>query len=232
MGYIVNQMVLDNLILFGAGSFLATQVAKNIKSKKIICISKSLKIKKNQHFYIFKDYKDKNLLKINKLAKGKKNTIIFFNNYTKDNLILKKSLNEIKKELNKSVLETFEYAKNFSKVMLQENHGTIIFVGSSRGIVSDVGISGYSVSKNALLGLTKSFSREFARYNITSNYLSLGFFKSPLFDSINENKKKRLLNQTDTKKFGDIKSIINAIYFLSQSRYVTGSVINIDGGFN
>lgn len=224
-------MAIDNLIIFGAGSFLAKKILKKINARKIICISKSLKKFKKKNLYIFKDYGRNNKKKIDKLMSGKKNTVLFMGNYTKDNLIHNKSKSEITKEINLSVIDCFENAKNISKIMIKENFGTIIFFGSSRGLKSDVGISGYSISKNAINGLSKSISREMARFNITSNYLSLGFFESPLFDKIDTKTKIKLIDKTDKKNPGDINSVINSIYFLYKSRYVTGSIIKIDGGY-
>lgn len=229
MGDYFNQMALDNLIIFGAGSYLGKKILEKIKATKIICISKSLKNINKKNVVIFKDYK-KNEKKIEKLMNGKKNTAIFLNNHTKDNLIFNKSKRELTKELNLSVIETFENAKNISKIMMKENFGTLIFFGSTRGLSGDIGIAGYAITKNALSGLSKSFSREMARFDITSNYLSLGYFKSPLFDKIDTETKKKLIIKTDKKTLGDIDSIINSLYFLYKSRYVTGSIIKIDGG--
>ena len=77
----------------------------------------------------------------------------------------------------------------------------------------------------------KSFSKEFSRYNITSNCISLGFFKSPLFSKIDENIKKRMLSKCTIKNLGDIDSINNAIYFIANSNYLTGSTLFLDGGY-
>ena len=230
MGKYFNKMALENLIIFGAGSYLAQKIITKIKAKRIICISNSLKKKKN--VLIFKNYKDNNKKKIDILMNGRKNTVLFLNNYTKDNLIFNKSKREITKELNVSVLDSFENAKNIAKLMIKQNFGTLVFFGSSRGLEGDVGISGYCITKNAINGLSKSFSKELARFNITSNYLSLGFFESPLFNKIDIKKKTNLINKTDKKKLGDIDSIVNSIYFLNNSRYVTGSTIKIDGGYS
>ncbi len=75
----------------------------------------------------------------------------------------------------------------------------------------------------------KSFAVEFSDFGIRSNYLSLGYFDSPLFNKIKNS--KRLLNRTTLKRVGDYKSIINAIEFLAKSDYVTKSILKVDGGF-
>ena len=109
------------------------------------------------------------------------------NNYTVDNLILKKTKEELKLELDENILNVFENSKELCKIMIENNFGRLIFFSSSRGLASDVGISGYSISKNGLQGLMRSFSKEFNRYNITSNCLSLGFFLIvPYFLKLNQ----------------------------------------------
>ncbi len=232
MGNNSNKMDLDTLIIFGAGSYLAKQIVKKIKFKQIICISRSLKknFYKDKKIKIFDNF-SKNKNEIQKLIYKKKITALFLNNYTVDNLILKKNRTELTKELEENLINVFEDAKELSKLMIVNNFGRIIFVASSRGLSSDIGISGYSITKNGVIGLMRSFSKEFSRYNITSNCLSLGFFKSPLFLKIKPELQKKLLSRCDIKSLGDVESINNAIYFISKTRYLTGSNLFLDGGF-
>ena len=223
-------MDLDTLIIFGGGSYIAKQIVRKLKCRKIICISKSLKktfTKKN--IKIFDNFIE-NKIQIKKFTKKTKITALFLNNYTVDNLILQKSRQEIKLELEKNLVDVFEDSKVLCNIMIENNFGRIIYFSSSRGLSSDVGISGYSISKNGLKGLMQSFSKEFSRYNITSNCLSLGFFKSPLFNKINPDLKK-ILSRCDIKTTGDIDSILNAIRFISNSKYLTGSTLYLDGGY-
>ena len=223
-------MLLDTIIIFGAGSNLSQQLVKKLKCKQIICISKNLKKKNTKKIIIFNDFFS-NQKKIEKLTKRKKITALFFNNFTVDNLILNKSGIELKKELDENIINVFKYSKSITKIMIENNFGRLIYFGSSRALNSDIGISGYSISKNALIGLMKSFSKEFSRYNITSNCISLGFFKSPLFSKIDEKIKKRMLSKCTIKNLGDIDSINNAIYFIANSNYLTGSTLFLDGGY-
>tara|TARA_B100000674_G_C37772224_1_gene883082 strand:- start:248 stop:922 length:675 start_codon:yes stop_codon:yes gene_type:complete len=223
-------MDLDTIIIFGAGSNLAQQLIKKIKCKRIICISRNLKRTNTKKIFFFNDFFS-NQKQIKKLVKRKKITALFFNNFTIDNLILNKSNVEIKKELNENVINVFEYSKAIAEIMIENQFGRLIYFGSSRALSSDIGISGYSISKNALIGMMKSFSKEFSRYNITSNCISLGFFKSPLFSKIDEKIKKKMLSRCTIKNLGDIESINNAIYFVTNSKYLTGSTLFLDGGY-
>jgi len=220
-------MDLETIVIFGANSYISKKIIPQLNYNNIICISKNLKIKNNKNIKIFKDYKD-NEKKINKFIK-KNTTVIFFNNFSVDNLIFNKSLDELKKELDGSIFYVFENAKLISKELIKKKNSSLIFVGSSRGLASDIGISGYSISKNALVGMMNSFAKELSLFGVRSNYLSLGYFDSPLFNKVKNS--KMLISNTTIKKKGDFKSVINAIEFLSKSYYVTKSIIKVDGGY-
>lgn len=232
MVYTFIKMDLDTLVVFGAGSYLAKKVLSKIKFKKAVLISSSQKKKNNKENILrFSSYLE-NKNKIDKILKNKRVTVIFFNNKTIDNLIFNKKKSELLSEINENLVSTFENAKEISKVLLLNNKGNLIFINSSRALSGDIGTSGYSITKNGIIGLMKSFSNELGAFNVTSNCISLGFFESPLFDKIEKNLKKKLLSRTNIKKPGDMRSIVNAIIFLANSNYVTGANIRVDGGFN
>ena len=189
-------MDLETIVIFGANSYISKKIIPQLNYNNIICISKNLKIKNNKNIKIFKDYKD-NEKKINKFIK-KNTTVIFFNNFSVDNLIFNKSLDELKKELDGSIFYVFENAKLISKELIKKKNSSLIFVGSSRGLASDIGISGYSISKNALVGMMNSFAKELSLFGVRSNYLSLGYFDSPLFNKVKNS--KMLISNTTIKK--------------------------------
>jgi len=232
MGVDFNKMDIDTVVIFGAGSFLAKKIIKRINFKKAICFSKTLNknSSKSKKILFFKSYLG-NKEKINKLLNKKKITVIFFNNTTFDNLILNKSHSEISKEISENIINTFDNAREISKVLVKNNFGRLIFVNSTRALKGDVGTSGYSISKHGILGMMKSFSKELSRFNVTSNCLSLGFFESPLFKKISKKTRSNLLGKCDNKSIGDIDSLANAIKFISNSNYVTGSTVFVDGGY-
>ena len=73
-------------------------------------------------------------------------------------------------------------------------------------------------------------SKEYAKFNITSNILVLGTFNTGLFNELPDKQKSSILSKIPSKKFGSISDIFNAINFIIKSDYVTSSIINIDGG--
>ena len=96
-------------------------------------------------------------------------------------------------------------------------------------------LAGYASTKSALVGLTKSFAVEMASSNIRANLINPGFIKTSYFEKFKKNKKlyQSTLNRIPQKRWGDPKEISHMVCFLLSdfSSYITGSSIDIDGGW-
>jgi 3-oxoacyl-[acyl-carrier protein] reductase len=114
--------------------------------------------------------------------------------------------------------------------MIENNWGRIIHISSIAGYLGAVGTIPYGLSKTSLIGMSRGLAKEYAKFNITSNILDLGYFETGLFNKLKDEIKKQLLSQIPSKKLGNIKNIVNCINFLIKSEYVNGTKINIDGG--
>ncbi|OGC04160.1 hypothetical protein A2276_06065 [candidate division WOR-1 bacterium RIFOXYA12_FULL_43_27] len=123
----------------------------------------------------------------------------------------------------------FALTRALLPIMIQERFGRIIHISSVVGIQSRPGTIAYSTSKTGLLGMSRVFAKENARFNITSNVLVLGYFEVGLIETLGDEVKKGILNQIPSKSFGKVSNIANAIKFLIESPYVNGAAINIDG---
>ncbi len=220
------------VLIFGAGSTIARKTFMNLKNYNVIGFSKYSKLSNIKEYPVIR-YKNINSVKkvINKI-KPKKIVLVFMETLSISNLVINKSEKELLKEIKVSLINPHNIIKKILPFMMQNRWGRIIFCGSSRALKSDVGISGYSSAKYASLGYCKSLSKEYARLGITSNYLSLGLFNSPLLKKVKKNDLKNIIRNTDTKSIGDYSSISHSINFIINSNYVTGSIISIDGGFN
>ena len=220
------------ILIIGGSSKIARETFKLNHEYEVTGFSKFSKVKEIKEYKLLK-YKNISLIKnyIDKI-KDKKIVLILMQAASSSNIIINKTSRELLDDINSNFLNFHEIIKLVLPHMLRQNWGRIIFSGSSRALKTDVGLAGYSSGKYALLGYCKTLSKEYARYGITSNYLSLGLFDTPLYLSLSKKIKKDLLNNTDTETVGDYLSILNAINFLIKSNYVTGSIIPIDGGFN
>jgi NAD(P)-dependent dehydrogenase (short-subunit alcohol dehydrogenase family) len=220
------------ICIFGGGSEIARKTFKNnFKAFDVLPYSSYTNINKISEYNLLR-YKNPNkVLKDLKLKKSSKITTIFFNNLSVSNLLINKSKKELYTEINEGLLKSHELINKILPLMIKNKWGRIIFIGSSRALKGDAGIGGYMASKYAALGYSKSISKEYGKLGITSNYLSLGLFNTNLLKEVKNTDLKNIIRNTDTRSLGDYKSIANAIKFLIKSNYVTGSTINIDGGF-
>ena len=114
--------------------------------------------------------------------------------------------------------------------MIRNNWGRVINISSTGGLRGDIGTALYTSSKNASLGLFKVLSKEYAKFNITFNTISLGSFNTGMFYKLTKKIQLKIIENIPSKKNGSFKNILNGIKFIKNSNYVNGSVINIDGG--
>jgi len=113
--------------------------------------------------------------------------------------------------------------------MINEKWGRIIHLSSIAGVRGMQGTLAYSTAKTGLQGMSRVLAREYARFNITSNVLVLGYFNIGLIETLSEKVKKSIINEIPSKKLGHPRNIVNAIEYLIKSEYTNGSVVNIDG---
>ena len=106
----------------------------------------------------------------------------------------------------------------------------IIHISSKGGQVGDKGLGAYSTVKYGIIGFSRVIAKEYGRFNITSNTLTLGSFKSGMFRDLSDKKTKELIKNITSKTLGTIDNIVNAIEYLKISEFVNGSEITIDGG--
>lgn len=186
-----------------------------IINKKIKCLKLDLakKIKINKSYY-----KDKKIIYINLAA------------IKSDKLLINYKNSELRMAFKINVESAFQILQIILPEMILNKWGRIINFSSTEGINGDVGISSYSTTKYSLHGLSRTLSKEYGMFGITSNVLVLGNFNYGMFKKLKDDKQKKILERVPNKKTGNIKNIINAINFLINSDYVNGAEIKIDGG--
>jgi len=151
----------------------------------------------------------------------------------RDNLILR-----MKEEDWDAVLDTnLKGAWNFSRAVLrfmlrQEGGGAILNVSSISGVVGMAGQSNYSASKAGMIGLTKALAREVASRNVAVNALALGLVATDMSGALDESYREKLIEQIPMKRFAEPDEVARiACFMISESaRYITGQVIQVDGG--
>jgi NAD(P)-dependent dehydrogenase (short-subunit alcohol dehydrogenase family) len=116
--------------------------------------------------------------------------------------------------------------------MVEQNWGRIIHISSLAGVRGEKGTAAYSASKTSIAAMARVMAQEYARFNITSNTLILGYFETGLYSKLSANHRNEILTQIPAQSLGEVYNIANAVNFLIESGYVTGAEINIDGGMN
>lgn len=151
---------------------------------------------------------------------------------TKDNLLLRLSEEDWDAVLDINLKGTFLCAKAAIKPMMKQRSGKIINIASVIGQMGNTGQANYSASKGGVIAFTKTMAKELGSRNIRVNAIAPGFIESKMTDVLSEDARKRLLDLIPLGTLGKPEYVADAAVFLasSESCYLTGQVINVDGG--
>jgi len=160
----------------------------------------------------------------------KKITLIHAATLNQDGLLAQFKTNDWDSVIDVNLRANFLLTRKLILPMLKENWGRVIHFSSVAGAMGTPGTIAYSTAKTGLLGMSRVIANEYARFNITSNVLMLGYFHTGLAETLSEKIRKTILEKIPSGRLGDPENIVNAIDFLIKSDYVNGSSIHIDGG--
>lgn len=151
---------------------------------------------------------------------------------TKDNLILRMKEEEFTDVINVNLVGTFNITKNVIKYMTKKRYGKIINLSSVVGISGNAGQSNYAASKAGIIGFTKSIAKELASRNITANAVAPGFIQTDMTNVLKDEIKETIEGTIPLKRLGTAEDVAKVVKFLAsdESSYITGQVINVDGG--
>lgn len=149
---------------------------------------------------------------------------------TNDKLLMRMSEEDFDATLNINLKGTFNTIRHATGIMLKQRSGSIINLSSIVGQIGNVGQANYAASKAGVIGLTKSAARELAARGITVNVIAPGFIETDMTDELSDKNKDLMKQQIPLSRFGQVEDVAKAAVFLSQNSYITGQVINVDGG--
>lgn len=151
---------------------------------------------------------------------------------TKDNLLLRMKPEDWSAVIAVNLTGVFNCTKAVLPLMIKAKEGKIINIASIVGEMGNFGQANYAASKGGVIAFTKSVAKESASRGICCNAIAPGFIRTAMTDKIPENVKEQMLAQIPMKKLGEPKDIADTVVFLSSnaSDYITGQVINVNGG--
>ena len=149
---------------------------------------------------------------------------------TKDQLLLRMKPEDFDAVMDINLKGTFNMTQQVLKKMMKKRAGAIINLSSVVGLIGNVGQSNYAASKAGVIGFTKAVAREVAPRGITCNAIAPGFIKTDMTDELNDKVKEQMEGQIPLKCFGSVEDVANAALFLAKNKYITGQVLNVDGG--
>lgn len=152
----------------------------------------------------------------------------------RDSLLIRMKEEDWTKVLDTNLSSVFFTTKSASKYMMKKRRGRIINISSVVGVSGNAGQANYAASKAGIIGFSKSVAKELAPRNILVNVIAPGFIETDMTDALTEQQKEGILSVVPLKKYGKPNDVANLAVFLAseESKYLTGQVINVDGGMN
>lgn len=127
----------------------------------------------------------------------------------------------------------FNVTKQVLPGMIERNWGRVINISSIIGLTGNYGQTNYAAAKSGLLGLTKSLAKEVARNNITVNAICPGLIDTDMIKDVPPEHMDKMLSKIPARRLGETEEISKLAFFLASddSGYITGSLVNINGGW-
>lgn len=163
---------------------------------------------------------------------GKIDVLVNNAGITKDMLLMRMKKEEFEQVIDTNLVGTFNVTKNVVPYMMKARSGRIINISSVVGISGNAGQTNYSASKAGIIGFTKSLAKEIASRNILVNAVAPGFIETNMTDVLKDDVKQEIAKNIPLKRMGTTQDVANVVKFLASddSSYITGQVINVDGG--
>ena len=168
------------------------------------------------------------------IIKDKKPVDIVVNNagITRDGLMVRMKENDWDLVLDINLKGSFLCSQQAAKQMMKQKSGVIVNIASIVGVMGNFGQANYSASKAGVIGLTKTLAREVASRGIRVNAIAPGFIDTEMTRVLDEEVRQKLIEQIPLARLGLPEDVARCVNFLvsDKSSYITGQVINLNGG--
>jgi 3-oxoacyl-[acyl-carrier protein] reductase len=170
-----------------------------------------------------------------KTVKGELGSIDYLVNnagITRDKLIMMMTESDWDAVIDTNLKGVFNVSKPTVAVMVRQRRGSILNISSISGVVGMAGQTNYSASKAGLIGFTKALAKEIAKRGINVNALALGLIETDMTGTLADEYKQKMIEQIPLGRYGTVAEVSRIAAFLlsEDARYITGQVIQADGG--
>ena len=147
---------------------------------------------------------------------------------TRDGLFMRMSAENWDAVINTNLSSAFYVSQPVVKIMMKQRSGSIVNMSSVVGVSGNAGQANYSAAKAGLIGLTKTLAKELGSRGIRVNAVAPGFINTDMTKDLDTSK---FLDFIPLKRLGEVEDIAKTVKFLAaDSDYITGQVIEVDGG--
>lgn len=153
---------------------------------------------------------------------------------TKDGLMMRMTEQQWDAVINVNLKSAFNFINAVLPIMLRQKSGSIINMASVVGVHGNAGQSNYAASKAGLIALAKSIAQEVGSRGIRANAIAPGFIETAMTAALPEDVRAEWTKKIPLRRGGTVEDIASVALFLASdlSGYVTGQVIQVDGGMN
>lgn len=153
---------------------------------------------------------------------------------TKDGLMMRMTEQQWDAVINVNLKSAFNFINATLPVMMRQRSGSIINMASVVGVHGNAGQANYAASKAGLIALAKSIAQEVGSRGIRANAIAPGFIETAMTAALSDDVRKAWAQKIPLRRAGQVEDIANVATFLASdmSSYVSGQVIEVDGGMN
>lgn len=153
---------------------------------------------------------------------------------TKDGLMLRMTEAQWDAVINVNLKSAFNFVHACLPIMMRQRGGSIINMSSVVGVHGNAGQANYAASKAGMIALAKSVAQEMGSRGVRANAIAPGFIETAMTHQLSDEVRKEWMKAIPLRRGGQAEDVANVAVFLASdlSSYVTGQVIQVDGGMN